>query len=253
MADIANPVLIGLLAGLIPVYLGLMPLPLFRRIPPRWRSLLLSFSTGILLFLFADVLGESAELAEASWAGPALLAVGLVLGLVGPALAFHHRHGEDAVQSPSGSHSTKGSDPRLSAAYMIALGIGLHNFGEGLALGAAYVAGEFALTTALVIGFALHNGTEGLGIAGPVADMPIRLREPLMLGFVAGFPTVLGSVVGSLAYSDVLGVVFFAAAGGALLFVSVELLKLSSSPRSTFAGIALGILLMYLTELLVAV
>ena len=146
-----------------------------------------------------------------------------------------------------------GSGSKLLTAYMMALGIGLHNFGEGLALGAAYGAGQFALTTALVVGFALHNGTEGLAIAGPVSDTPMRLRQPLAMGFIAGFPTILGSVLGSLAYSELLGVLFFSAAGGALLFVAVELLRLSTSPRSMFAGLALGILLMYFTGLLLSV
>jgi ZIP family zinc transporter len=253
MADIANPILIGILAGLIPVYLGLMPIPLFRRLRPHWRSLLLSFSTGILMFLFADVTGESVELAKASPAGPLLFVIGLTLGLVGPALIFHRRRGSFVSPTSPGSSALAGSDSRLFTAYMIAFGVGLHNFGEGLALGAAYAAGEFALTTALVVGFALHNGTEGLGIAGPVSDMPMRLRQPLTMGFIAGFPTIIGSVIGSLAYSEVLGVLFFSAAGGALLFVAVELLRLSTSPRSMFAGIALGILLMYFTGLLLSV
>jgi ZIP family zinc transporter len=253
MADIANPILIGILAGLVPVYLGLMPIPLFRRLPPHWRSLLLSFSTGILMFLFADVTGESVEMAKVSPVGPLLFVIGLTLGLVGPALLFHHRRGSIVAPTSPGSSALAGSDSKLLTAYMMALGIGLHNFGEGLALGAAYGAGQFALTTALVVGFALHNGTEGLGIAGPVSDTPMRLRQPLAMGFIAGFPTIIGSVIGSLAYSELLGVLFFSVAGGALLFVAVELLRLSTSPRSMFAGIALGILLMYFTGLLLSV
>jgi ZIP family zinc transporter len=253
MTDIANPILIGILAGLIPVYLGLMPIPLFRKLPSHWRSLLLSFSTGILLFLFADVTGEAVELGGTSNVGPFFFVIGLTLGLVGPAVVFHHRRVNIAAPNSLGSPALTGSSSKLLTAYMISLGIGLHNFGEGLALGAAYGAGEFALTTALVIGFALHNGTEGLGIAGPISDAPLRLRQPLAMGFIAGFPTIVGSVIGSLAYSELLGVLFFSAAGGALLFVAVELLRLPTSPRSMFTGIALGILLMYFTDLLLSV
>lgn len=136
---------------------------------------------------------------------------------------------------------------------MIAIGIGLHNFGEGLALGAAYAAGQLALTGVLILGFALHNGTEGMGIGGPIAGLPVRGREMLLMGLLAGFPTILGSVVGSLAYSPLLGVLLFTAAGGAILYVIVELGRFSYSPRGTFLGVWAGILLMYFTQLLLSV
>jgi len=168
-------------------------------------------------------------------------------------MIFHRGRGNRAPTASPGAPPAGARSPRLLTAYTISIGIGLHNFGEGLALGAAYGAGELALTTALVVGFALHNGTEGLGIAGPVSDMPLRLRELLALGFVAGFPTIIGSAIGAVAYSALLGSLFFAAAGGALLFVVVELVRLSTLPRSMFAGIAIGILVMYFTDLLLTV
>jgi len=136
---------------------------------------------------------------------------------------------------------------------MIAVGIGLHNFGEGLALGAAYAAGQVALTSVLLVGFALHNGTEGMGISGPITKVPIDTGEILVLGFLAGAPTIAGSIIGTIAYSTMVGALFFSAAGGALLYVIIELLKMSKAPWSTFTGIAVGILLMYLTDLLVSI
>jgi ZIP family zinc transporter len=110
------------------------------------------------------------------------------------------------------------------------------------------------LTNLLVIGFALHNSTEALGISGPIASTPTGLRQPLLLGFVAGSPTILGSMIGSLGYSAALGTLFFSAAAGALLYVIVELLKVSSiSGRTTsaYGGIVLGILVMFATGFLV--
>ena len=250
MPDLQYAILLGLAAGFIPVYLGLIPLPLFRRASASYKSLLVSFSVGILLFLFVDVTENAANLAKSAASGPLLFTLGLILGLGGPALITYRRRPTNGQSPllPNGLKTTK-----LFTAYMISVGIGLHNFGEGLAVGAAYAAGQLALTTILVIGFALHNGTEGMGISGPLSDIPIRAKEPLLLGFLAGFPTILGSVVGSFAYSTLVGALFFSAAAGALLYVIVELVKISRSPRSTFVGISLGIVLMYLTELLLSV
>jgi len=104
-----------------------------------------------------------------------------------------------------------------------------------------------------VVGFALHNGTEGMAIAGPVSDVPFRAREPLVLGFLAGFPTVLGSIFGTLFYSDLAGVFFFSMAAGALLYVVIELTRRAQSPKSTLIGIVVGILLMYFTDLLLTI
>ena len=248
MASLAFSILLGLIAGLIPVYLGLLPTPLFRRTSASTRNLLISFSVGVLLFLFVEVTGNATELAKpVSW-GPILFAVGLILGVGSPALVSHRRR-LSISKRPTLTETAK-TGAKMFTAYMISLGIGLHNFGEGLALGAAYSAGQLALTTILVLGFAIHNGTEGMGISGPISDSPMRARDPLILGFVAGFPTVLGSLVGFVAYSPEIGSLFFSAAAGALLYVIIELLKMSYSPKNTFVGVTIGILLMYVTGLL---
>ncbi len=248
MPDLQYSILLGLAAGLIPVYLGLIPLPLFRRLSASNKGLLVSFSVGVLLFLFVDVTRNAMDLARTSATGPILFTLGLILGLGGPALVTYRR------RMGYGSALANGPGPtKMFTAYMIATGIGLHNFGEGLALGAAYAAGQLALTTILVIGFALHNGTEGMGISGPLSNVPIRMREPLLLGFLAGSPTILGSAVGSFAYSKLVGSLFFSAASGALLYVVLELVKLFPSPSRTFLGISVGFLVMYLTELLLSI
>lgn len=257
LADVLYAGFLGLIAGLLPVYLGLAPLWFFRRMSEGLRTLLVSFSAGILLFLFADVTHEGVELSQATGSVPALFAVGLILGLLGPVAITHLRRQKDSTprrepQASTFPNSNRGA--KLFTAQMIALGIGLHNLGEGLAIGAAYAGGVFTLTSLLVIGFALHNSTEGLGISGPIANVRTGVKDPILLGFLAGSPTILGSMIGSLAYSAALGTLFFSAAAGALLYVIVELVRASSSSdrtKSMFTGIAFGILLMFATGLLV--
>jgi ZIP family zinc transporter len=257
LADVLYAAYLGVIAGLLPVYLGLIPLWFFKGLSEGRRTLLLSFSAGILFFLFADVTHEGTELSQAPGSTPILFAVGLVLGLLGPVAITHIRKRRVLSRdtgTPLAPHPVPNGTAKLFVAQMIALGIGLHNLGEGLAIGAAYAAGTFVLTNLLVIGFALHNSTEGLGISGPIASRPTGLKQPLLLGFVAGAPTILGSMIGSLAFSAALGTLFFAAAAGALLYVIVELLKVSSTSgrtTSVFGGIVLGILVMFGTGFLV--
>lgn len=246
MTDLLYSALLGLVAGLFPVYLGLLPLPFFRRLSLPWRSLLVSFSVGILLFLFADVTGQAVKLSGQTWYGPLLFALGLVTGVGVPFAVSSRRHGAKDVSSAPGK-------ARPLTGYIISSAIGLHNLGEGLAIGAAYAGGQFALTTVLVVGFALHNGTEGMAIAGPVSEIHFRVRDPLIMGFMAGFPTVLGSILGATLYSELAGALFFSLAVGALLYVVIELTKRAQAPKSTFVGIVMGILLMYFTDLLLTI
>jgi len=247
MTDLLYSATLGFVAGLLPVYLGLLPLPLFRRLSPPRRSLLVSFSIGILLFLFADVTGEAVGLSGHTWYGAVLFAAGLVIGVGVPFVISSGRQ-----RFNDGSSEVAGGVKPLTA-YIISLAIGLHNLGEGLAIGAAYAGGQLALTTVLVVGFALHNGTEGMAIAGPVSESPIHMRDPLIMGFVAGFPTVLGSIVGATLYSELAGALFFSLAAGALLYVVIELTRRAQARRNVFVGVVLGILLMYFTDLLLTI
>jgi ZIP family zinc transporter len=258
VTDLLYAGFLGLVAGLLPVYAGLVPLPLFKRMPEAWRTVLMGFSVGILLFLFADVTHEAVALSGSPGSSPILFAVGLVLGLLGPGIVSHRRttRANAARRLEGASGGPRTSEARLVAAYSIALGIGLHNLGEGLAIGAAYGVGKLALTALLVVGFFLHNATEGLGMSAPIASVPTGLREPILLGFFAGAPTILGSMLGYLTVSDALGTVFFAVAAGALLYVVVEMVRIFYAPErmaGAFAGIVSGILLMFATGLLVPV
>jgi len=247
MTDLLYAAVLGFVAGLLPVYLGLLPLALFRRLSASGRRFLVSFSVGILLFLFADVTGEAVGLSGHTWYGALLFAFGLVIGVGVPFVISSRRNHVKGGSSPSAI------EIKPLTTYIISVAIGLHNLGEGLAIGAAYAGGQLALTTVLVVGFALHNGTEGMAIAGPVSDALFRAREPLVLGFLAGFPTVLGSIFGTLFYSDLAGVFFFSMAAGALLYVVIELTRRAQSPKSTLIGIVVGILLMYFTDLLLTI
>jgi ZIP family zinc transporter len=248
MVDVLFSILLGLVAGVIPVYLGLLPLPIFRKLSKSNRNLFLTFSIGILLFLFVDVTGEGVELSKLINYGSLLFAGGLIIGIGVPFIISSRRN---RVKDDAAAITNIAS--KSLTAFIISFAIGMHNLGEGLVLGAAYAAGELALTTLLVVGFALHNGTEGLAISGPISDTSIRFKEVVFMGFLAGFPTVIGSVIGSLLYSDGAGALFFSIAAGALLYVVVELLRRAQPSKTTFIGLLVGILLMYFTDLLLSI
>lgn len=204
----------------------------------------MSFSTGVLLFLFVDVTSTALTLAKNFGANAILLAAGLVLGLFSPAVL---------AGRTLGAGRSKKTSRKIFTAFVVASAIGIHNFGEGLALGSAYAAGAVALTLILVLGFALHNGTEGMAIVGPVASEPIQRRQSVTMGFLAGFPTIVGSFTGAFLYSGAIGTLFFAIASGAMLYVIFELVATvhaEERAKRMFTGIVIGFVFMYLTDLL---
>jgi zinc transporter ZupT len=150
----------------------------------------------------------------------------------------------------------------LFISYMIALGIGFHNLGEGLAVGAAFALGEVSLGTFLVVGFTLHNITEGVGIAAPVAKQRPPLYHFVLLALLAGGPAILGTWIGGFAFDPLLAVIFLSIGAGAILQVVYEVGRLiirssqrdnvSSLAWSNVAGLLVGITIMYLTAFLVA-
>jgi zinc transporter ZupT len=238
--------LLGVYAGVIPVFIGLLWLPFVRSIDRRWTDFFLSLTMGLLVFLGADALVEAVEtsgLVAGAFQGPALV----LLGLVATPLVLA------ALGRLRGRERTP-----LQVAALIALGIGLHNLGEGLAIGASYATGEIALGTFLVIGFLLHNTTEGLGIITPLADQRPRLSSLLLLGALAGVPTVIGAWVGGFTYSPLWTTLFFSVGVGAIVAVVYELWRLFSRRASggltvplNTAGFLLGMMIMYATGLLV--
>ena len=204
--------LIGLLVGVLPVALGLLWLPALRQVGTEWLSAFMAFTAGLLSFLGVEALAESFELQAAL--PSALGGTGLVL--LGVAMSFL------GMTALAGRLSGGTAATGLSLALLVAIGIGLHNLGEGLAIGASFALGELQLGTFLIVGFMIHNITEGLGIATPVARTRVTILTLAGLALVAGAPTVLGAWIGGYTSNDVLGALFFAIAAGAAFQVVVE-------------------------------
>jgi len=244
--------LIGLYVGVIPVAIGLLWYPFLRNLNRRWTHFALALTGGLLVFLAVDSLHEALENAESVARG--LQGVALVLlGVLGTVLLLEALAG-------SRRRPSEGADARRAVAFLVALGIGLHNLGEGLAIGAAYAVGEATLGAFLVVGFMLHNVTEGLGIVAPVARDRPSLPTLGALGAVAGLPTILGAWLGGLAFSPLLATLAFSVGAGAILQVVGVLYRVVRrevegplwQPLNAL-GVMGGLLIMYGTGLLVAV
>jgi ZIP family zinc transporter len=241
--------LLGVYAGVIPVFIGLLWLPFVRSVDRKWIDFFLSLTIGLLVFLGVDALEEA--LATSAFVPGAFQGLALVVfGLLGTPLII-------AALGEWRSRKRGGRSPFWVAA-LIAFGIGLHNLGEGLAIGTSYATGEIALGTFLVIGFLLHNTTEGLGIVTPLAGERPKIRTLLALGALAGVPTIIGAWIGGFTYSPVWTTLFFAIGAGAIVLVVYELWRLFArrSPAGLLAplnaaGVLIGMLIMYATGLLV--
>jgi zinc transporter ZupT len=250
--------LIGLYVGVIPVAIGMLWLPWLRRVDARWVRFLLAFTVGLLGFLAIEALLEGSELASS---GPEALGGGALVWL-GAAGAYLTLAGVDAWLRGRVKRTEAGATgrPGERAALLVALGIGLHNLGEGLAIGSAYAIGSLALGAALVVGFALHNTTEGLAIVAPVArEGSARLRTLILLGLIAGAPAVLGAWIGASAFHPSVAAVMFGIGAGAIAQVIVQIapgLRESDgrllNPLSS-GGVVAGLVVMYATGLMVSV
>jgi zinc transporter ZupT len=245
--------LLGVYVGVIPVYLGFLWFPFLRRVREQWFHFFLSLTAGLLIFLGVDALKEALEAAEripGAFKGVGIILIGVSVGLLGLMAVGERTMGRTRTGAPGGD--------RLALAYLIAAGIGLHNLGEGLAIGAAYALGNVALGTFLIVGFTIHNTTEGFGVVAPVARERVWLGHLVALGFLAGAPTVLGTWIGGFTYSAVWSILFLALGAGAIFQVVYELLKLMvrdarerAGSVANFVGLILGLGIMYLTGLLV--
>ncbi|MDP9067310.1 MAG: ZIP family metal transporter [Actinomycetota bacterium] len=252
--------LLGVYIGVIPVAIGLLFFPALKRASARWIGFFLALTVGLLAFLLIDTVAHGVELAgetAASLDGLALFgagALGVVLALtvLGNAL--------DKRRSAAGGAASTGAGVRgLALAYLIAAGIGLHNLGEGLAVGAALAAGEVALGTGLILGFALHNTTEGLAIVSPLGG---DVRRPSLwhfvgLGAVAGAPTIAGAWVGGFAFSPAWAAVAFGVAAGAIGQVIWQISKGMNKNTGLASGLGAagfmaGLAIMYVTGLFTA-
>ncbi|MBK8461324.1 MAG: ZIP family metal transporter [Micropruina sp.] len=246
--------LLGVYVGVIPVILGMLWLPFVRRSSGAWVRGLLGFTVGLLAFLGFDATIEGWELASQTGAfgGPLVVLLGVMLAylLLEGLDGWLKGHRRTAV----GAENTT-SPGRL--ALLIAAGIGMHNLGEGLAIGSAYAVGSLGLGAALIVGFAIHNTTEGLAILSPWAHEPPRLAPPRLLGLIAGAPAIIGCLLGATVYQPTLAGFLLGFGAGAVGQVAIKILPMLRDKAGrlltplTAAGMIAGIAVMYLTGLLV--
>lgn len=298
--------IIGVYVGIIPVLIGLLWFPFIKRLSMNKYKFFLSLTTGLLVFLAIDALVESNEIVQQNIAGAfngqvlivmVTIISFLVLLYISEKLVERAKMKSYASKNisktnsilPSSSSSssllkdTQNSNQKqqqyqqqlakpLAISMMIAIGIGLHNFGEGLAIGAAVLLGEVALSTFLIVGFTLHNTTEGLAIVAPMAKSggKVIIRKLIMMGLIAGIPTIVGAWIGGFLYSPIAAIIFLSIGAGAIFQVVFSITSwmsstlvsnnnnnnyesriktLSSTPIIT--GFIVGMLIMYLTSLVI--
>jgi ZIP family zinc transporter len=268
---------LGAIAGLT-IFVGL-PIGRVKAAMPRTRAFLNAAAVGVLVFLLYDVLAHANEPVEAaltaahdgsgSWSRfvwyAALFALGIGTGLL--SLVYYDRWtGTARSRRPARSLSAAVAEPHATLptttrsfsearrlAIFIALGIGLHNFSEGLAIGQSAGRGEVTLATVLIIGFALHNGTEGFGIVAPFASQTERPSWAFLaaMGLLGGGPTFFGTLIGRSVVNDALFLVFLALAAGSILYVVVQLLKAAQrlgQPEMLMWGLLVGLLAGFATD-----
>jgi zinc transporter ZupT len=247
--------LLGIYVGVIPVFLGILWLPFLRSLPRHWYLFLLSLTAGLLVFLGVDALEDALENAErvpGPFQGIALILIGLSLSLLGLyAVSGWLKRQRESTEVGAG----------LILAYTVAFGIGVHNLGEGLAIGGAYALGEFSTTVLLVVGFMVHNLTEGVAVVAPVVKSSFRWSHLVWLGLLAGAPTIAGTLLGAFTYTALWAVLFLAIGAGAVFQVVIEITRhqvrqagaASLVSGMSVAGFALGLLVMYVTGLFVTV
>jgi len=253
---LATFTLIGFYVGVLPVAIGLLWFPFLTRLSNRGMDFLLALTIGLLAFLFVDGAHdgfEAAAILPASFQGAVLFAV----AAAGSYLALESLSGWLKARR-SVTDSVKDS---WVLALLIAVGIGLHNFGEGLAIGSAFALGEAALGTLLIVGFTLHNTTEGLAIIAPLARdrQQVSVSKLAQLGVIGGAPTIAGAWVGGFVYSPVWSVLFLAIGVGAIAQVTIQIARQVSGgvPARSFrsgpvlAGLTSGFAVMYVTGMLV--
>jgi len=278
--SLSETVLLGAIAGAT-ILIGL-PIGRIRRPMPGTRAFLNALAIGILLFLIWDVLAHAWAPIDASLAGMhaghgglrtalgygLLFVLGLTAGLLG--LTLYERWTRQVASRRTGKDDGSGLEVDIGPgtwsaakrlALLIAVGIGLHNFAEGLAIGQSAARSEIALATLLVIGFGLHNATEGFGIVAPIAadaapeDVPPSWAFLLLMGLIGGGPTVLGTIVGHGFTSDAVSIVFLTLAAGSIIYVVVQLLGVGlrmGYKELLSAGLLVGLVAGFMTDAVVS-
>ncbi|HLG23582.1 MAG TPA: ZIP family metal transporter [Candidatus Nanoarchaeia archaeon] len=251
----------GAIAGFT-IFLGL-PIARMKSASPKFKGMLNAAAAGILLFLLVEVLKHAMEATEENFLGSlagevplmtgilyvALLIGGVAIGLLG-LVWFEERFIKNKLKNNS-------KHPEFDAkrvAMMIAIGIGLHNFSEGLAIGQSYAGGAISLAFLLVIGFGLHNATEGFGIAAPLSGSRPSWKFLALAGLIAGGPTFLGTIIGSVWVSPAISAFFLALAAGAIIYVIKELLyhgRIKGEGIAVMGFLLLGFFIGFGTDLII--
>ncbi len=265
--SLTKTLILGFIAGAT-IVLGL-PIGRMRAPAPRMRTMLNALAVGVLFFLVIDVFSNAYQPIQAQLhalhlhrggsGARAVLDVALLLGgaAVGLlSLAGYQKWSRSRRASSSTASSSNEHTSPAQISMMIALGIGLHNFGEGLAIGSSSHLGAIGLSTVLVIGFGLHNATEGFGIVSPLAGAAHRPSWGFLglVALIGGGPTTLGTLVGWLWSSTTLSIVFLSLAGGSIIFVICQLLYVaakSANPTTVYLGVTAGLLAGFLTDIIV--
>ena len=274
---------IGTYVGVIPVLIGLLWFPFIKRLSINRYNFFLSLTAGLLVFLGIDALIESNEITAESIAGTfngqVLIAMVTIFSflallytsekLIQHAIMKSSTNSKSPLQVSSSSSASTTQQQMVkpvAIALMISIGIGLHNLGEGLAIGAAVVLGEVALSTFLIVGFTLHNTTEGLAIVAPMAKSGrVMIRKLVAMGMIAGVPAIIGAWIGGFLYSPIAAIIFLSIGAGAIFQVvlsiaswmtknnnTVEGEKKTLLSTSMIVGFIVGMAIMYVTSLLVS-
>ena len=243
--------IIGLLIGVVPIMIGLLWYPFIKKLGKNAFNFFLAFTIGLLLFLGLDAIEEAFEISDTHLApvfnGELLIATVVILSFLGL-----YGIGNLLIKRSEFSKLSKG----LAISLMVAVGIGLHNLGEGLAVGAAIALGQVALSTFLIIGFAIHNTTEGLAIAAPLTRTKSVIGKMVGFGLIAGIPAIFGTWIGGFSFSPFFTIIFLSIGAGAIFQVVWSIFKFmkesdSFSSISIICGIASGLVVMYLTSILI--
>jgi len=244
--------IIGLLIGVVPIMIGLLWYPFIKKLGKNAFNFFLAFTIGLLLFLGLDAIEEAFEISDTHLApvfnGELLIATVVILSFLGL-----YGIGNLLIKRSEFSKLSKG----LAISLMVAVGIGLHNLGEGLAVGAAIALGQVALSTFLIIGFAIHNTTEGLAIAAPLTRTKSVIGKMVGFGLIAGIPAIFGTWIGGFSFSPFFTIIFLSIGAGAIFQVVWSIFKFikeesdSFSSISIICGIASGLVVMYLTSIII--
>lgn len=242
--------LLGLYVGIMPVGLGMLFYPALKALTGQGIKFLLALTIGMLVYLFIDTILEATE--KATEVAVAFSGSTIVWAITAATFLAVFLVGRRKGAAPEG----------IALSTYMSLGIGIHNLGEGLAIGAAFAVGEAALGSLLVIGFTLHNITEGIGIAAPLVDLRPKLKTLIGLVALAGLPAVIGTWIGAFAFTPIWAVLFLSIGAGAVFQVIIEvgsyLIRTAQKQNSawlsktSFVGFGLGLAVMYSTALLVA-